>query len=475
MEIPVLGMIVLPLAALCLLLPARWMLCLVFFLAPFKASSVLNFSLGGAPSGLQAGYFAALVFLLKVGLDAVVLGRLRYSREVLSIFSMLGLFVAYAAVSALLLPGVFAGTIDVYPITAGLREDDLRPLAYGPGNFTQTVYLAVNVLLAAALANSIVMGRDFLFASRAYIAATAFIIVMGLYQLAAHYLGFWYPYDIINNNPGYRQNYAQQVLDVKRFSSVFTEPSAAAHWLSGFVPFALVAYLRRAHGAWLMWVALAAAGCLLVATSTTGYAVALLLLGYVGYRAVLRLAGTSAVVSRRAARLAVVSALAVVGVGALIWASGILELVNAVMDKVVVTKLASESAARRLGGDAHAIDVFLSTFGLGTGWGSNRASSQLLRVASTVGIAGLVILFVFVLGLLRRHRTGRAAIVDRGRQDALLAAHGWAVLGMFLAALVAAGDPNALGFWIGLAIYTALLTEHAGVSRAVRRLQEAPS
>jgi hypothetical protein len=475
MEIPVLGMIVLPLAALCLLLPARWMLCLVFFLAPFKASSVINFSLGGAPSGLQAGYFAALVFLLKVMLDAIVVGRLRYSRDVFSMYSMLGLFVGYAALSALLLPGLFAGTVDVYPITAGLREDDLRPLAYGPGNFTQTVYLAVNVLLAAALANTIALGRDFLFASRAYIATTVFIIVMGLYQLAAHYLGFWYPYDVINNNPGYRQNFAQQVLDVKRFSSVFTEPSAAAHWLSGFIPFALVAYLRGVHGPWLMWVALAAIGCLLVATSTTGYAVALVLLVYGGYRLVLRLARSTAIIPRRAARLTVVSLLAAAGLGFVVWASGILELVSAVMDQVVVTKLASESAARRLGGDAHAIDVFLATFGLGAGWGSNRASSQLLRVASTVGIAGLVILFAFVLSLLRRHRARPAALVGGARHEALLAAHGWAVLGMFLAALFAAGDPNALGFWIGLAMYTALLTEHSARARAVNGLQEAPS
>lgn len=473
MEVPVLGMIVLPLAALCLLLPARWMLCLVFFLAPFKASSVLNFSLGGAPSGLQAGYFAALVFLLKVALDAVLLGRLRYSREVVSIYSMMGLFVAYAALTALLLPGLFAGTIDVYPITTGLREDDLRPLGYGPGNFTQTIYLAVNVLLAAALANSIVLSRDFLFASRAYIATTIFIIVMGLYQLGAHYLGFWYPYDVINNNPGYRQNFAQQVLDVKRFSSVFTEPSAAAHWLSGFIPFALVAYLRGVYGNWLMWVALVAMACLLVATSTTGYAVALLLLAYLGYRIFVGLAQATPLVSRRALRLSVVCMLAAAAVGFVAWASGILDLISAVMDKVVVTKMASESAARRLGGDSHAIAVFVDSYGLGTGWGSNRASSQLLRVLSTVGLAGLVILVSFFFGLLRRQRNRPSSIVGREVPDALLAAHGWAVMGMFLAALIAAGDPNALGFWIGLAIYTALLTERSEAARADAGLMEA--
>lgn len=475
MEVPVLGMIVLPLAALCLLLPARWMLCLVFFLAPFKASSVVNFSLGVAPTGLQAGYFAALLFLLKVALDAVVLGRLRYSREVVGIFSMPALFVAYAALSALVLPGLFAGTIDVYPMTTGLRADDLRPLRYGPGNFTQTVYLTVNVLLAAALANSIVLGRDFLFASRAYIATTVFIIVMGLYQLAAHYLGFWYPYDVITNNPGYPTSYAQQILDVKRFSSVFTEPAQAAHWLAGFIPFALVAYLRGAHGTWLMWVAMAAMACLLVATSTTGYAVAGLLLGYAGYRLMLRIPRATAQISRRAARLTVVVLLAAVGLGFVIWASGILELVSAIMDKVLVNKLGSASAALRFGGDAHAARVFWETYGLGAGWGSNRASSQILRVASTVGVAGIVILTIFVIGLVRRHRKRLEPRMDRHRQDALLAAHGWAVLGMFIAAVIAAGDPNALGFWVGLAIYAALLSERVQAARAAPRIQEAIS
>ena len=430
---------------------------LVIFLAPFKASSVINFSLGGVPSGLQAGYFAALVFFLKLLLDGMTLGRIKISRQVMRSFSLLFFFAGFATLTAILLPTLFRGTVEVYPLDLGLRDNDLTILTPRSGNFTQTIYLIVNVILAAALANLIVMGKDFMFAARAYLITSIFVIIMGIYQLLAHYGGFYYPYDVITNNPGYSQQFDQQLLGLKRYSSVFTEPSAAAHWLVGFIPFAIVVYLRGLFGAWLLWVILIAAGCLVLATSTTGYAAAALLLGYVAIRSLARSAHGAPVFSQRAVALGfTVVVAAAVAIGWL-WASGIFELVASVFDRAVITKLASESGERRLGGDAHALWLMIETGGLGVGWGGNKASSQLLRVASTTGLLGIVILGYFVVGLIRQNRAVLVLETKNSQLAGLTAAHGWAVTGMFLAALIAAGDPNALGFWIGLALYVAAL------------------
>ncbi len=467
LEVPLLGLIVLPLMAISLVLRARWMLCLVFLLAPFKASSVVNFSFGGVPSGLQAGYFAALVFFLKILLDSVTLGRMRVSREVVKSFSMLFLFACYATLTAIVLPVLFRGSVDVYPLDLGLRDNDLTPLTPRAGNITQTIYLIVNVTLAAAIANVIVTGKDYLFAARAYVATSVFIILMGIYQLLAHYGGFYYPYDVITNNPGYSQQFDQQLLGLKRYSSVFTEPSAAAHWLVGFLPFAIVAYLRGLFGTWLLWVIVLAAGCLLVATSTTGYAVAVMLMGYAGFRLLLRAAKGITKVSHRAFALALVFGTGITFVFGWMWFSGFFELVTAVLDKAVLTKLASASGERRLGGDAHAFWLLIETAGLGVGWGGNKASSQLLRVASTTGVLGMVIIGYFIVGLVRRNRSVRTSESAGTRMKDLVSAHGWAVVGMFLAALVAAGDPNALGFWIGLAMYVAAMVGAAEGERVV--------
>jgi hypothetical protein len=182
-----------------------------------------------------------------------------------------------------------------------------------------------------------------------------------------------------------------------------------------------------------------------------------LLLAYAGLRALGRSARGVPTISRRAVALGFSLALAGVAVIGWLWASGIFELVSSVLDRAIITKLASESGERRLGGDAHALWLMIETGGLGVGWGGNKASSQLLRVASTTGLMGLVILGYFVIGLIRRNR----AVASLGKKNAqltsLITAHGWAVTGMFLAALIAAGDPNALGFWIGLAMYVAVL------------------
>jgi hypothetical protein len=457
--------------AICLVLRARWMMFLVFFLAPFKASSVVNFSLGGVPSGLQAGYFAALVFFVKLLLDGMTLGRIAISRDVLRLFSMLFFFAVFATLTAIVLPVLFRGSVEVYPLDLGLRDNDLTILTPRSGNFTQTVYLIVNVILAAALANLIVTGKDFMFAARAYVITSVFVIFMGIYQLLAHYGGFYYPYDVITNNPGYSQQFDQQILGLKRYSSVFTEPSAAAHWLVGFIPFAIVAYLRGLFGKWLLWVILIAAGCLVFATSTTGYAAAALLLGYVGIRALARSAHGVPVFSQRAVALGVAFLFAGVVALGWLWTSGIFELVSSVFDKAIITKLASESGVRRLGGDAHALWLMIETGGLGVGWGGNKASSQLMRVASTTGLMGLLIIAYFIVGLIRQNRRVQS-LETRGSQLAsLISANGWAVTGMFLAALIAAGDPNALGFWIGLAMYVAALAGAAKQEGAGEDLQ----
>lgn len=470
MEIPLLGWLVLPLAAACLFLPVRWMLLLAIFLAPFKASSVVNFSLGGTPTGLQAGNFGTVVFLGKLALDAGVRGRFAWSPALARNVLPLGAFVGIAVASALVLTWVFSGSVEVYPTSTGLREEDVRRLSFNAGHFTQTTYLVVNALFAVAMANVLVTRRLQFFAAGGYALTTAFVIAMGLYQLTAHYLGVPYPYDVINNNPGYRQNYYQTLLDLKRFSSVLTEPSAAAHWLAGFVPFAFVTYLRGFYGTWMLLLGVAALACIVIATSTTGYVVLALFAAWAAWRGLIWGSAAGGVSRRGWRAFTAVAALVLAGCVAL-WYSGLLELASTVLDRALIEKLGSESAARRLGSDLHAVGITVHTFGLGAGWGSNRTSSQLLHVLSNVGLPGLLVLAWFAVRLYSRHRHFRPRGGPPRRLEDLASASGWAVVGMVLAALVAAGDPNALGFWVGLALYLGALSGAEAEARTLQPLQ----
>ena len=433
------------------------MMFLAIFLAPFKASSVFNFTLGGSPTGLQAGSFGAILLLAKLAFDAVLRGRLAVSTTVIRNLMPLFAFVSFSMISALVLTFVFRGYVQVYPLTTGLSADDLRTLGFNSGHFTQTVYLVVNALFAWAIANTVATQGLQWQASRAYALTTTFIVIMGLYQLVAYYGGLPYPYEVINNNPGYTQNYFQQVLDVKRFSSVFTEPSAAAHWLSGFIPFAFVAWLKGLHGRWIMYLGVACLGCLIVATSATGYAVLGIFVAWLAWKSITWLSTSQAISKRSFALAGAISGLMLLGL-LLIWRAGLFELVESVANQTVVTKVASASAAKRISGDAHAISVLWQTLGLGAGWGSNRASSQLMRVISTVGLPGLAILCWFGSRLYTQHQRILADTRIDARLAGLTSASAWAVMGMLLAALVAAGDPNALGFWVGLGFYVGVLS-----------------
>jgi hypothetical protein len=455
MEIPLLGMIIVPIALFFLLLPVRWMLYLSFFLAPFKASSVVSFTLGGDPTGIQAGNFGTVMLLSKLLLDALVRGRLTVSIPVARSFVPLAVFVVVASASAIVNTIVFSGTVEVFPASGGMRPDDIRVLRLGSANFTQTVYLIFDVAYAWAIANTVVTGGLYLRSSKTYILTTAFIIVMGSYQLFSHYLGFYYPYDFINNNPGYKDNFLQEMANVKRFSSVFTEPSAAAHWLVGFLPFAFTAWLKGLHGRGVMLLGVAALACIIVATSTTGYAVLAMFGALLGLNAVRKTIVASRVRKRIFELTLSVLTLIAFGLGAF-WFLGLFELVLAVSDQAVVNKLVSSSADMRFAVDYQALVATWQTFGLGVGWGSHRASSQLLTLLSNVGIPGMIILGWFTARLYSSHR--RLSPEGGGTYLAgLVSATGWALVGMLLAAVVAAGDPNSLGFWLVLGLYIGAL------------------
>jgi hypothetical protein len=105
---------------------------------------------------------------------------------------------------------------------------------------------------------------------------------------------------------------------------------------------------------------------------------------------------------------------------------------------LTVGKQDSSSYINRLASDAYAIDLVIQTKGLGVGMGSNRPSSMLTSLLSTVGVMGLVAFLVTFVMLL----------MNAGRQNSWIR---WVGFALFID--IAFSDPDYTSplIWIFLA------------------------
>jgi hypothetical protein len=119
-------------------------------------------------------------------------------------------------------------------------------------------------------------------------------------------------------------------------------------------------------------------------------------------------------------------------------------------------KVTSESYSQRSGADAYSYHLAFETLGFGTGLGSNRASSFVASMLSTVGVVGVVLLVVAVWILIR------AAYPVPAARPAV-----WALLALLVAKVIAGPD---LGDTTGVLWMSLGVMAHAalGVRRSAR-------
>jgi hypothetical protein len=138
-----------------------------------------------------------------------------------------------------------------------------------------------------------------------------------------------------------------------------------------------------------------------------------------------------------------------------------------VIGQEISDKVETTSYTDRSGADSLAFDLVIETFGLGTGLGSNRASSFVANLLSTVGVVGALLFAVAVATLIRR---GWA--IPHVRPVV------WALVALLIAKVVSGPDlsDNTGVLWMSLGILAhAVLTSDARpapaatVADAIRR------
>ena len=262
-----LGFIFLPLVLRWVADPER-LLHLILVSAVFEAGAAAVVGGFGVP-------LAMLPVLLLIGHVAgqYLLGMRYPGERVLQELVPLLLLLGYALASAALLPDVFAGRVIVWPQKPDPFFNGPVPLIRTSGNVTQSLYLAINVLVAAAAALLLTRGRvHWRHLLMAYLAGGYLTIGLAFWQFASRVAGLPFPTDMLYSNPGW-SIVEQSLGSVPRIQGPFSEPAGLALYMSG-VAFSSLWLCVRGHNIMRPQLLLGLAvltTCL--STSTTGIAV----------------------------------------------------------------------------------------------------------------------------------------------------------------------------------------------------------
>jgi hypothetical protein len=372
----VIGIVFVAFGVYCLAEREDWLLGFLMFSALFQASSVINFG----TVGIQPFYLAACLFVFSQAKK----GRPSRSgihfrgKDCLIIFGCLGV------ISALVYPFVFAG-IPVYSPKIGIDDGFLYrpPLVFGLGNVAQAAYLVVEVLTVVAATSAIKSTKT----RTLYNFCFSFLVGLIFVQFICVLLRIEFPYFLLQNNPGYAM--AEVGLDPSaRVTGTFSEASGAGLALVIFYAGYFYQFFSGTGSAFKVILAAIAIGLVRSSAALAAMAVStiLILVLHPFYRFPWTIRGP------RLAKLMAVLA------GAILV---LLSPLSATLREYTTEKNETLSFIHRTAADMFSLQLSADTHWLGVGLGSNRPSSLIASLLSTVGIPGLIIFLLLIIQVAR--------------------------------------------------------------------------
>jgi hypothetical protein len=409
----ILGAFFIPITLACFLWKPQYLLSLLVVASVFEAGSVINGAIGDFVFGLSPFYLVEICVAFCLFSYVWNKGALLPSSKTPArgIAVLLFVFLGWSLVSAFVMPRVFAGMPVISPrdrTDLDLVFENLAPLHWSLSNFGQGIYLMLNIS-AAVFALLVVQTRDQAEGlAKALRWAVYIVVAAGLLQYLAPLAGWSYPYAVFNNNPNNlngSQPLDQQIDDLTRISSTFAEPMNSGSFLAAAAAGWLASYLRGERGIRALVVLLAVVFVLLQTTSTTGYvALVVMLFPLLIYFNPLAKRPVSTQPSFfKGWTTVALTALCVIGLAVILVPS-----LSSALVRVTVDKSEGMSFLSRVAADQQSWAIFKDTYGLGVGLGSNRPSSLIMTLLSTVGILGTA-LFAMVLYRVAKLFPGRWA------------------------------------------------------------------
>lgn len=443
MNIPVSGIILLPLT-LGIFCFSSYMGEWAIFTAILQGAALVNMG-GGFAVGLSPYFFVAGLIALRL-LPQLLTGRVRFLMDepARSHVNVLVMFIGWCAMSAFVLPVLFKGLpVDSPRTSVDTSYYTQLPLRWSFSNAGQAGYMILNFMLILRLLQLSVSQRRLERLINAFSWSGLLVATVGAYQMVCNRVGLPFPSWLFNSNQAWAE-LPNQVINggFSRISATFAEPSGAASFLASWCVFELSLAIGRARNNGRHWLCAAVGTVVLIATaSTTGYIIGAAMCAVMVWDCI------STVLRHGVIKIKVT--LTALGLGSAGFAAMTL-LPNAglLLDAVVFDKGASASALHRTATFGRAVDVFLSSWGLGVGLGSNRAMSAFFYVLSNIGLPGVILTSWLLAQLYFQVRTQLGNLSLDSTHRTLLRALSAAFTANIVALLLSGAEISQPDLWI---------------------------
>lgn len=443
MNVPVSGLILLPLT-LGIFCFSSYLTEWAIFVAVLQGAALVN--LGGSFTiGLSPYFFAAALIALEL-VPRWLTGRIRFfENEPVSLHTrVLVMFVLWCAFSAFVLPMLFDGLPVDSPRSGVDRAYYTQmPLHWSFSNAGQAGYMILDLIMVLGLLQLSAYPGRLERLVNAFSWSGMFVVAVGIYQMFCHWLGLPFPSWLFNSNDTWAEAPNQLISGgFSRITATFVEPSEAAAFLAAWSVFELSLAIADARRSGRHWLCAAGGNVVLVATaSTTGYVTAAAMWMVMAWDCI-STALRHGVIKARGTLAAL--GLAFAGLVALALVPGAWLL----LDAVVFNKGESVSALHRTATFGRAVEVFLNSWGLGVGLGSNRAMSAFFYVLSNLGMPGVILIGWLLSHLYAQVRAQLGSPYQDPTARIFLHALSGAFIANFLAVLVSGAEISQPHLWI---------------------------
>lgn len=337
--------------------------------------------------------FVAVSTLTRRREQAGAIGALRFPKPGFWLLCL----VIWGVIGAFAMPRLLAGSTQIIPLGVSEYADTGSTVPLGPvsGNFTQSIYLAADLVCFTMIVAIASTQAGFAAIASALVACAAGNVLFALLDLGTYYTGTQWLLGFIRNAQ-YQLHVDEQVNGLKRIVGSFPEASSFGRETLGLLGFTGTLWICRRRPALTGALALASLALVVLSTSSAGLA---------GTPPVVLILYATAVLRRGIHTSRPYSSAAVLCAPLLVVAVFLaaqlddeaLKPVRDYIDELIFKKATSGSGMERASYNSFAMQNFFDSFGLGVGLGTARTSSFAVALLANVGLAGTILYLLFAV------------------------------------------------------------------------------
>jgi hypothetical protein len=401
MAVTPIGVLIIFIAFILLFLPKPWLWGFAIFVLQFQAAAIITIGKGDQAAGISPAYFILILAIARDLVFAALRDDFRVSIKLLNVYAPAILFFLWSVATALIWPMLFAGQIAV-----AAYHGDGNELQVSSSNIIHSIYLLICVSSSFMISLAVSRSSDRVsnLLMRSYITASIVAGAFIIYHALHLYFGTPFPLEFFYSNPSAAQNQfgiiapemGRQLL-LMRPSGTFSEPSYAAMYMVGFFGFVTAMYIHRKRSRLLLFGVVTTFLIVMLIGSSGGLIILALVASYLVLRGTVSLSQLWDKKYRRFFKpLGIIVICCVLPI---VVFPNLLDMLSLGLKFLLLDKLQTDSGAARMATEYMALQVFVDSYGLGTGLGSNQSGTLLGYILSNTGMIGLLLLGWFALSV----------------------------------------------------------------------------